>query len=147
MVLTSHGITLDDWLQCHITYLQGRLRKTWFDCPLIRAVALSKFSLKQNPLKEKGALGSPCYLFKALPHSKVSRLKIWSFAPNDEIPFWIPAWDRLQWELEGSRCLHAVKWPFWDYQSSKLHSVNKHQLLNSHVLTCKDTRKMQAIPM
>lgn len=104
MVLTSHGIAFDDW--CATSYLQGRHRKTLCDCHLIRAVAFSKLSLKQKTLKEKGAHGSPCYLFRALSHSKVSRLKIWSFAPNYEILLILAC---LGQSWKASRGLHAVK--------------------------------------
>lgn len=79
---------------------------TWkLDLAVAKSVALSKLALKQDPLKEKGAHGSPCHLLKALPHSKVSTLKIWSFTLSYEILLILPAWDRLPSELEAKQVL------------------------------------------
>lgn len=110
---------------CATSQLQGRHRKTWFDCHLIRAVALSKLSLKQNPLKEKGLMGCPVISLKHCPIQKSVDLKFGPLVQMMRFYSGLPGTDCNQ-SWKASRGLQTVKWSFWDYQSSKPQSVNKH---------------------
>lgn len=63
----------------------GQVQENLIWLSLNQSSSTKQVITKTNKLKEKWAHGSPCFLFKTLPHSKVSGAKISSFVQNYEI--------------------------------------------------------------